>query len=111
MEVEPLAVNTSCHAVIYGSDVKVLVKILQLHLAVRACRLKTYLWTGGERGGAKAWLERFFLVQIYEVERKGTKDVYFLERPEVKVSTWSYSEHLGPPDMSCHIPATCPATS
>lgn len=56
MEMEPLAVNTSCHGVIYGSDVKDLVKILQLHLAVRACRLKTYLWTEGKGAELKLGL-------------------------------------------------------
>lgn len=65
MEMEPLAVNTSCHGVIYGSDVKDLVKILQLHLAVRACRLKTYLWTDGKGAELKLGLCGFFFVQLF----------------------------------------------
>lgn len=66
MEMEPLAVNTSCLGVIYGSDVKDLVKILQLHLAVRACRLKTYLWTEGKGAELKLGLYVFlFFVQLF----------------------------------------------
>lgn len=75
MEMEPLAVNTSCHGVIYGSDVKDLVKILRLHLAVRACRLKTYLWTEGK--GAELKLDlyvSFFFVQLFFKLNKKTNN-------------------------------------
>lgn len=65
MEMEPLAVNTSCHGVIYGSDVKDLVKILQLHLEVRACRLKTYLWTEGKGAELKLGLYVFFFCSAF----------------------------------------------
>lgn len=75
---------------------------------------------GRKRGGAKSLACMFtaparwkdFIKLNKKKNLHGPKNIDFLSHSEEKVSSaWSRSEHLGPLDVLCHIPATCQATS